>query len=645
MTSLSFLADGGIPVAPSSVDTYRRETDFLTRLEKLVRGVLSPVPISRSAALGTSERLSAATHLVNSLEYLVNERDRAWGGVNNWDVGRAVLTNQPESVRRFFDLIGDRRITRALLLARVGAAAALLGPLPRGGRVAANALLSASSVALYPRSTFGTDGSDQVSILVQAISTIARAGERRPEIVDACLWFLALQSTLSYAVSGWVKLAGRSWVNGEALPGIMRTYNYGDRGTWELLRKYPRVGHVLGGGTLAFECLFPAVLFTRGRLTPAMAATAATFHAINARVMGLGRFLSAFTSMHPALLYVTAPRERAALGSQTRNDLMPKIATALGGATLVGGLTAQARRRAVVNRGREDEHILRTSSGNALCYRGTVPAEGTEPVVIFENGLSSGKEYWSWIEGELSQQFPTITYDRAGYGRSRYAGGAEYQLDTAVHDLVDLVKHVVGDRRVILIGHSLGGYLALRGAAELPAHVAGVGLLDTSHPAQLRRSKAQAQGADMLSDLIRTYPESLRFGLGWLLQAPLWKDQLPRTVRRLVLAHYRDPRMWAATRREWRAARREWDHGDGPLPRVEVPLCVVTAEKTAKKHAEQRELHDEVASAAPRADRHIIPNADHMDLLTVPNHALRVADMLVEFINGLSMGKEIADAS
>ena len=623
------------------------DTDVAAWLEKLVKGILSPVPISRSTALATSERLSAATHLANSLEYLVNESDRTWGGVNNWDVGRAVLANQPDRVRKVFDLIGDRRVTRALLLGRVAASAALFGPLPRGGRVAANAFLTASSVALYPRHTFGTDGSDQVSILVQAISTIARAGQHRPEIVDSCMWFLALQATLSYAAAGWAKLAGKSWLNGEALPGITRTHNYGDRKTWELLRKYPRVGSILGGGTLAFECLFPAVLCTRGRLTPAMVATAATFHAINARVMGLGRFLTAFPAMHPALLYTTAPRERVALsgGAKARDELMPKIAAALSGATFVGGLAAQARRRLIVNRGREDEHMLRTSSGNVLCYRGKLASEGTETVVIFENGLSSGKEYWSWIEGELSQHFPTITYDRAGYGRSRYAGGADYRLDTAVHDLVDLVKHVAGDRPVILVGHSLGGYLALRGAAELPGQVAGVGLLDSSHPAQLRRSKAQAQGADMLSELIRTYPESLRFGLGWLLQAPLWKDQLPRAVRKLVLAHYRDPRMWEATRREWNAARQEWKHGDSPLPRVHVPLCVVTAEKTAKKHVEQHELHDEIARSAPRAERHTMPNTDHMELLTVPNHALRVADMLLEFVNRVTTGEESADAS
>lgn len=90
---------------------------------------------------------------------------------------------------------------------------------PSAAKIAANGALAASSFVLHPRHHYGTDGSDQVSFLASTAAFIARSAGMRTAVTDHALWTVALQATLSYAVSGWAKLAGRSWREGTALAG------------------------------------------------------------------------------------------------------------------------------------------------------------------------------------------------------------------------------------------------------------------------------------------------------------------------------------------------------------------------------------------------------------------------------------------
>ncbi|WP_189218858.1 MULTISPECIES: hypothetical protein [Streptomyces] len=150
---------------------------------------------------------------------------------------------------------------------------------------------------------YGTDGTDQVTFITQSVSTIARIGNRNPRLVDACLWYIALQATLSYAISGIVKLPSEGWRSGEALPGVLRTESYGDPTVYKLARKHPRLTKTVAHAVLVLECSFPIAFAAKGAFAPLMLACTGSFHLVNARVMGLGRFALAFPSMYPAILY------------------------------------------------------------------------------------------------------------------------------------------------------------------------------------------------------------------------------------------------------------------------------------------------------------------------------------------------------
>ena len=606
-------------------------TRGMPALPTLARHLLAPAVPDRTTALSRMERTSAITHLIASLEYLSRPSDRRTGGFNDWEVSGRTFRARSRRLGQALGVLADRRVTTAAHALRVPAALSLLAPLPPRARLAADAALTGSSLALYPRHHYGTDGSDQVSFLVQGAATLARLGQRDPRIVDAALWSVALQSVLSYAVSGWAKLAGPSWRNGEALEGVTRTLTYGDRTAWRLFKAHPRLARAMGGSVLAMECLFPAVFLGKGRLAAPMLAAASAFHVSNARIMGLGRFVWSFMSMHPAVLYATGPRERRNRRGRLlarRDDTLPSVFGGLLAGALGGAIAAQGRRRGKVAAGRGDERRLRTRSGASLAYRVTGAADG--PVVVLENGLLSTPEHWEWVARRLGRSHRVVSYSRAGYGPSGASRGPR-PLDTAVDDLLELVDAVSPDRPAIVAGHSLGGWLAVRAAVRAPSRIAGAALLDSSHPAELARSSRQAQGQAVMTNSLALMPLSLSAGLGLLLKRPDWVDDLPAHVRPLALAQYRDPRLWHAGKREWEAVLAEFGAFDGTLPPVPCPLLVMTAGYTARNDAIQLELHHELAAAAEHSEHHVIEDADHDSVLTDAEHAAHAASLIEAF--------------
>lgn len=608
-----------------------RQSVLRTTAERAVRGLFTAPALSRAQALDRMERISAVTHLVISTEHLCRPESRSYGGFNNWDVTRDSLRRSGPRTRALLDVVARRRVTDALHLTRVAGSLVLLAPGRHDrARAVCDGLVAGSALLLYPRSHYGTDGSDQVSFLVQSASALARVSGRRSGLVDACLWAVSAQSTLSYAASGWVKLAGASWRQGLALEGVTRTLTYGDPHVWRAVKRFPKTAKVLGTGVLALECTFPLVYVAGGRLARSYVLGASVFHVANGRIMGLGRFIPAFLSMHPALLWTTQPRAATGHGEPVRDDTMVRT-MALGAAGLA--VTAAATtwwNTRTVRRGRGDEQFLTTAEGNRLALRTWGAGLPGEPVYVFENGMASTSEHWERIADDLAQTSTVVTYDRAGYARSTCRPGTATDLEDLQRDACAVVEHVAGDRPVVLVGHSLGGYLALEVAAATRADVLGVALVDSTHPDELRLSEKQKHGQKRLTDVFPLMSRSLDLGLGMLLAPPDFVHRLPERARATALAQYRTGRLWHAARREWAAAQRVFEREQG-LPALRVPVLSLSAQHTVEDDEVQGDLHRAIVAAAPWGECDVVTGADHDSILTGERQADEVAGRLRAF--------------
>ena len=99
--------------------------------------------------------------------------------------------------------------------------------------------------------------------------------------------------------------------------------------------------------------------------------------------------------------------------------------------------------------------------------------------LVFLHGYLEAKEVWKPLTEILSREYRIITIDLPGHGSSGITG--EVHTMEFIAEAVREVMRDAGTDRVIIIGHSLGGYAALAFAAMYPENLAGY-VLFHSHP-------------------------------------------------------------------------------------------------------------------------------------------------------------------
>lgn len=175
-----------------------------------------------------------------------------------------------------------------------------------------------------------------------------------------------------------------------------------------------------------------------------------------------------------------------------------------------------------------------TSDGVSL--RGRVTGKG--PLMIgVHGGLGIDAGYLWGAFDSLADSHQIVCFDQRGHGRS---GGRETldrsSRETLVED-IDCVRRHAGAGRVILFGHSYGGFLALEYAARFPERVAGLALCSTSasldHVAAAVDRVASSARPDEFSALetLLTDPPASdeQFGALWRAVTPLYfADHDPR---------------------------------------------------------------------------------------------------------------------
>ncbi len=142
-------------------------------------------------------------------------------------------------------------------------------------------------------------GSDKMLLLLLTCLAVAHIW---PDLGPVALGYLAVQLVLSYFVSGWVKLRSPAWRDGRALAQVFAVSSYP---TSEALRHWacrPVAMRVASWGVIGFEVLFPLSLLNPMALAAALV-FAAAFHLANAALFGLNRFVWAWLSAFPALIW------------------------------------------------------------------------------------------------------------------------------------------------------------------------------------------------------------------------------------------------------------------------------------------------------------------------------------------------------
>jgi pimeloyl-ACP methyl ester carboxylesterase len=120
-----------------------------------------------------------------------------------------------------------------------------------------------------------------------------------------------------------------------------------------------------------------------------------------------------------------------------------------------------------------------TVHGHAVSYGEAGAATGPDgtprPVVLLVHGIASRAQQWERVMAELGDSAHVVAPDLLGHGMSAKPRG-DYSLGAHANGLRDLLA-ALGHDRVTVVGHSLGGGIAMQFAYQFPERVERLALV------------------------------------------------------------------------------------------------------------------------------------------------------------------------
>lgn len=143
---------------------------------------------------------------------------------------------------------------------------------------------------------------------------------------------------------------------------------------------------------------------------------------------------------------------------------------------------------------------IERTAGGALAYS---RSGAGRPAVVLQSGLGDGKRPWASVAAPLADSLTVFAYDRPGYGDSSPTAAARDPCTIAT-ELHDLLGAAGVPPPYLLVGHSLGGLYQYVFARLYPDEVAGVVLLDPTHPTHWQRMQEEAPASATLVGGLRS---------------------------------------------------------------------------------------------------------------------------------------------
>jgi 3-oxoadipate enol-lactonase len=258
-------------------------------------------------------------------------------------------------------------------------------------------------------------------------------------------------------------------------------------------------------------------------------------------------------------------------------------------AASAGRLSRQGGLRAV-------ERAVDLPTGGRIWVRDD-PGPGSDaPAVVLLHGLgATARITWGASYAELAKHFRVLAVDHRGHGRGMRT--RRFRLEDCADDAV-LAAAVLGVERVLLVGYSLGGPIALLGWRRHRPRVAGMVLAATAGRfGGTRRARIARLLLPAATLLAYTRPQRTR---ELLLDRAVFRLEQPGSERwiEVELEGHHLPTLLQAARAAWGFT------CDGWLCDIDVPVSVVvTAEDDRIGPDRQREL----AAAIPGARTWEVP--------------------------------------
>ncbi len=228
--------------------------------------------------------------------------------------------------------------------------------------------------------------------------------------------------------------------------------------------------------------------------------------------------------------------------------------------------------------------------------------------VIFLHGFPFSHEMWSEQLEMVSKTDRAIAYDIRGHGRS-YVGEAQFTIEHHVDDLLGLLDHVKL-RTVVIVGLSMGGYIALRALERNPDRFRAAVLCNTK--SEPDNNEGKIKRFDTMKAVRQHGSEVFAEAFVKNVFAPesfTTKTSAIATIKNIIK---QTPSLSIAGTLLALASRTDTTPS---LAEIKMPTLILVGEKdVTTPPAQSQSMHQKIVGS----ELHIIPDAAHMSNLENP---------------------------
>ena len=233
------------------------------------------------------------------------------------------------------------------------------------------------------------------------------------------------------------------------------------------------------------------------------------------------------------------------------------------------------------------------------------------PTVILEAANLGMSALWVRVQRQLAQSTRVCAYDRAGLGWSE-RGPEPRDARQISSELHTLLEGAGTEGPYVLVGHSYGGLYARMYAARYPNQVAGLVLVDSSHPEQFTRSPEGRAMYEQTRRMGAIIPWLTRLGVIRLTNFYPAHPDLPPKQRAQIEAFNSSTQQVGTTVEEFRAT----PQTDAQVRSVGSlgikPLAVLSA---GEQPSDWLEMQDELTALSSNSIHRVVDGATHESLL------------------------------
>lgn len=265
------------------------------------------------------------------------------------------------------------------------------------------------------------------------------------------------------------------------------------------------------------------------------------------------------------------------------------------------------------------------------------------PTVILEQGLGGISTAWVRVQTEIAQTTRVCAYDRAGMGWSD-PGPAPRDAEHIATELHRLLHNAGVPGPYILVGWSFGGLYVRMYAGQYPDEVAGMVLLDSSHPDQWSSTAAGEAQYETNARVYRIAPWLARMGVMRVMGHLQPNSGLPIPQSEILKAAFAATKDWDTQSAEFLASPSTDDQVRRLGPVGNMPLFVLTAtEHGTPPNQEQlwQDWQKQLALLSTDSVHQIVTGADHAAFWRDPEVAKISAQAVLRVVDAAYTGQQL----